>query len=393
VVSAQDTPDWNKANLKDSVITLLLKYQDLHNKLNIHADPIVERDFTRLFSNPKVQVISYLEGNSKLVKISIEEYIIRLAELYPDGFTAGIDPFRISIDLPRYDRNNRYIIRARVNIKYSGISKGVVFTTSQRILLQIAFLLTNNTPGNFAVYGIDLPAKGQDFMALSLNPALTGFRNSTISKDERLSLRMGNSFHAGISYSHYFGNHLGIGTGIRYSRYSGSVGLDKIDPLGSFNPNFNEVTVQNDLWFAEIPLFISWRSNPGRRWGAQADIGLSGGIRMYENMATSATNANTGITMLNVISDADWISQMNRVDIGFIGTLSATCRINNYARILIGAGYRQGLSGLDNNTRADYVYSKYQGQYNPLWGAPGKTVNQALLLNIGVLVLLNKEVN
>jgi hypothetical protein len=95
--------------------------------------------------------------------------------------------------------------------------------------------------------------------------------------------------------------------------------------------------------------------------------------------------------MINVISDKDWIGMMNRLNFGIQANVGANMRMNRRMSLLIGGGWRQGLSGLDDHFRADFSTTKYQGQYNPQWGAPGLTNSQSFYLNIGTTFLLNKE--
>jgi len=393
IASAQESPVWDKPALRDSIIAILSKYQILHNKLNNQTDPLVEREFVHLFANPKVQVVNDLEWQSQSTKISIEEYIIKVSDLFPDGLTINLDLARLTIGQPKYDRNNRYIIRIRINRSLNGISGGKVFSSNQRIIFQIAFFYNNNSPGSFAFYGMDLPPKGQNFITASVSPALSGFVNSALGSDERLGLRKGTGYTGGIFYSYYFADHWGIGSGAQFSQYSGSVSLDKFDAFGGFDPNFRDVRIDNDLWFVEVPVFLSCRTKSSNRWEFSADLGLALGIRVFESMTSSAVNTNTGATMVNIITDADWISLMNRLNFGLQGTIAIKYRFNNRLGILIGGSMRQGLSGLDNNNHTDFVTSKYLGQYNPLWGDPGKTVNQAFTVNLGVSMRLNKEQN
>lgn len=390
---AQESPDWDKPALRDSIIVLLSKYQALHNKLNKQDNPSVERDFVHLFSNPKVQIINDLEEQSKIAKISVEDFIIKISDLFPDGLTVHLDLARMKIDQPKYDRNSRYIIRVHINRSLNGITEGKVFSSNQRVIFQVAFIYNNNTPGNFAFYGMDLPPKDQSFLTVSVSPALTGFVNSALSSDMRLSLKKGTGYKGGIFYSYYFSDHWGLGSGAQFSHYSGSVSLSKFDTFGGFDPNFRDVLIDNDLWFVEVPVFLSCRTKPLKRLEFRADLGLSLGIRVFESMISSAVNTNTGLTMVNVITDADWISMMNRFNLGVQGTIAIKYRLNNRLGILIGGGMRQGMTGLDNNFHADFVSSKYQGQYNPLWGAPGKTVNQVFFVNLGATIQLNKEQN
>lgn len=389
--TAQESPVWERSTLKDSVTALLSKYQVLYNQLNYQTDSLVEWNFVHLFSNLKVQVVNELDENSKISKISIDEFIVKVAELFPDGLTLNLDLARLSMDQPKYDRNNRYIIRIRVNRLLNGVSGGRVLASSQRIIFQIAFYNKNNTPGNFAIYGMDLPPKGQSFITASFSPASTDFVNSTFDSDERLNLNRGTGYKGGILYSYYFSDHWGVSSGAQFSQYSVCVILDKFDALGGFYPHLKDVRVDNDLWIFEIPLLLSARTNLSKRFEFRADFGFSLGFKVLERMGSSAINSNTGLTLTNVISDTEWIDRMNRFNLGLQGTVSLKYKLNNRMGILFGIGMSQGLSGLDDNSHSDFNNSKYLGQYNPLWGAPGKTVNQSYFINIGATMLIHEE--
>ncbi|MCX6224587.1 MAG: outer membrane beta-barrel protein [Bacteroidia bacterium] len=251
----------------------------------------------------------------------------------------------------------------------------------------------NNTPGGFAIYGMDVAPKGQSFISATFSPAITGFANSTLSSDERLILKRGLGFSGGFSYSYYFSDHWGIGSGAQLSEYSGRVSLSQFDSFVGFDLNFRDVLIDNDVWLIEVPLVLCWRTNLLKRWEFNAELGLYLGFRAFESMMSSAVNNNSGATLLNVISDSDWISRMNRINSGLQGTIAIKYKLNNRLGILIGGGLRQGISGLDKNTHLDFSSTRYLGQYNPLWGAPGKTINQAFFVNLGVTFMLNKEQN
>jgi hypothetical protein len=392
VASAQDSPEWNKPALRDSVISLLSKYQHLHNQLNVQNDSLV-REFIHLFSNPWVNVVNDLIGQTKPSKISIEDYVVQVGELYPDGLMINLDFGRLTVDQPKYDRNDRYLIRIRVNRSLNGISGGKVFSSSQRIAVLIAFKYLNNAPGSFSIYGMDLPPKGQSFITAAVTPSLTGFANSTLGTDTRLFQKNGIVYNGGIQFTHYFSDHWGISSGAWYSSYSGDIGLGKFDSYNGFDPNIRDVVIENDLWFVEIPVLLSWRTNPLKRLELHADLGISTGIRCFESAASTAVNANTGAVMVNVFSDADWIAGMNRLVLGLQGSISLKYRFTDRLGLLIGGGMHQGLLGLDNISHSDFINTKYLGQFNPLWGAPGKTVTKAFFINLGVAVLLNKEKN
>jgi hypothetical protein len=388
---SQEGPVWDKQALKDSVVNLLSRYQFLHNQLNSKTDPAVEREFVHLFSNLKVQVINTIVDKTAPEVISIEEYILNLINQYPDGLNVNLDLGRLFMNQPVYDRNSRYVIRTRVTQTLKGIADGKVFASNRKVIYQIGFFLNNNIPGNFAIYGIELPAETQHIAAVNLSPGLTGLSNSVLNTDERLNLHAGQGLKGGVSYSYFFSERWGASTGAQFANHNASLTLDKFDPIGGFDPNLSEVEINTELWFLEVPACLSYRTKQLKRFYLRADIGVSFGIRMFENAYSSALNANNGQTMTGVFSDADWIKKMNRLDAGLFGSLSLNYQLSNRFGLLFGAGFRQGFLSLDNNTVADFVYTKYQGQYNALWGAPGKTYDRTFFLNFGATFLINGE--
>lgn len=386
---AQKSPVWNRSALKDSVTALLANYQSLHNQLIGGAGSSVEREFVHLFSNPKVQIVSGLDQQYPDVKVSVEEYLVQVGELFPDGLTVIFDFGHIILDQPTYDRNNRYLIHVLIKRTLSGSIGDKPFSSTAKVEFEIGFF-NADSPGNFAIYGMHLPPGKDKLLSLSFSPSLSGFSNTAMASDARLDLRSGTGYTIGASYTVYFSDHWGLGTGVQFSQYSGNVSFDHFDPLGGFSPSMRDIVVENDLWFFEIPLYFSYRTIPSRRWVFSTDFGVSGGLRTFEDMRSSASNTNTGQSMQNVISDAGWIGEMNRFNVNLHISAKAICRLTNRLNISGGFGLQQGVSGLDNYTRLDFVSSRYLGQFNPLWAAPGKTVSRSFQVNIGLAVLLSK---
>jgi hypothetical protein len=389
--SAQEGPVWDKQALKDSVVNLLSRYQYLHNQLNSKTDPAAEREFVHLFSNLKVQVINTVDDQTASGKTSIEDYIINLKNQYPDGLNVNLDLGRLYMNQPVYDRNNRYVIRTRVTQTLKGVANGKVFTSHKRVIYQIGFFLNNNSPANFAIYGIEVPTETQHRVGLNFSPGITGLNNSTLNTDDRMILQTGKGFKGGVSYSYFFSERWGLGLAAQYSNHNASIALDKFDALGNFDPNLSAVQINSELWFLELPACISFRTKQLKRISLQADLGVSLGIRMFENAYSSALNSNTGQLLTGVFSDSQWITKMNRLNAGFLGSLSLNYQLSSRFGLVFGTGFRQGFLSLDNNTVADYVFSKYQGQYNALWGAPGKTFDRTFFLNFGATFLINGE--
>jgi hypothetical protein len=392
-VSAQEGPVWNKQTLKDSVSALLSKYQTFHNQLNNQADQSVVRDFIHLFSNPKVQVINDIEVKLAAAKIGIEEYVVNVNELFPEGLSVTLDIARFTMDMPKYDRNNRYVIRIRINRLLNGIANGKVFSSNQKVIFQIAFRYLNNSAENFTFYGMDLPPKGQSFLSGNFSPLISGLVNSTVAGDTRLGLTNGSGYSAGLFYTYFFSDHWGLKTGGTFSHYTGSLNINKFDAFGGYDPNMKDIFIDNQLWFAEVPVLLTFRTRSTKRFDLRADFGLNTGVRVFENSVSTAINSNTGASMPNVITDTEWINQMTRFNLSLEGSLSMMFNLNHRLGILLGGGMRQGLTSLDNYLRTDFSGTRYLGQYNPLWASPGKTVSRAFFICFGATILLNREQN
>jgi len=390
---SQGSQVWDKATLKDSVVSLLLQCQFLHDHLNSQTDLEFKKEFMHLYANPNVQVVNTLEGQENTEKISIEEFVSRVENNFPDGLMLDFDLKTLTVGAPDYDRNNRYVVVIRINQSLSGISNGKAYSHQQRVIYQIAFYNVGGAPGNFVIYGMDIPDKKQWYLQASISPSLTGFSNSALKDDQRFIPGGKAGFRGQISCFYYLSDHWGVASGINFSTYSGTIKLDSLDPVGGLSPNMRDLLVKNKLQSIEIPVLFAARTHSYNKLEIRADIGLSMGIRLFENWSSSAVNRNTGAKLDRVISDADWINSMRRINLGLQGDLSVFYHLNDRLDAFIGAGMRQGISGLDKNTSQTYDTSKYQGQYNPLWGAPGKTVNRAYYLSLGLSVLLNKEKN
>ena len=385
---AQETPAWDRAALRDSAETLIAKYQDLHNRLGARADLSDQREFVHLFSNPKVQVVNDLNGTKKAGRISLDEYMARLSELYPDGLAVRMEVSGLVPSRPVYDRNNRYIFQVKVNRTISGINEGRVVSATRKNIISIAFLLTGGQPGNFTIYGIDLPEGVQGSLTGSVAPALTGITNRTIREDSRFGIIQLEGYRAGLKHTVYFSRHAGFGFGASFTHYGSILTLDKFDAFGGFDPNLRDVRIDNRLWCAEFPLYLAFRGNAGKRFEIHADAGLAASVRIFETMTSSAINAVNGNTLQQVFTDVGWIVAMNRFGLGIQGDLEVVYHLSGSFGILAGIGLYRGLTDLDHTTANDYASGKYQGQYNPLWGAPGTTSTQAFYASIGAVIQL-----
>jgi hypothetical protein len=116
------------------------------------------------------------------------------------------------------------------------------------------------------------------------------------------------------------------------------------------------------------------------------------GYRLYETMSTRANNTKTGQSMTNILTDTGWISGMNRYQFGLMANAGLRCQLSRRFSLMFGLGFQQGLTSLDTNEQVNFTGTRYMGQYNPLWGAPGKTTGHSFHLSAGAAIRLNKEV-
>jgi hypothetical protein len=387
---AQETPAWSRAALRDSAVSLLYRYQSLHNQIDSKSDPLIEREFVHLFSNPKVQVIGEIGDNRKSARISLEEYITRIGERYPDGITVSLNIDGLSAGNPVYDRSNRYVMQVRLYRSLKGISGGKVIESSGKVVFSIAFVY-NDKAENFTIYGIDHPEGVQGYLSAAFSPGLTGISNPGIRQDSRFGLINNYGFRTGIRHTLYLTRHAGLGYGVDFSGCHSTLTHDKIDPLGGFDPALRDLKIENRLWFWEFPVYGAMRFSTGKRFEIRANAGLTAGVRFFETMSSSAVNSNNGAVMHGVFSDAGWIEGLNRLTLGIQGDVELIYRMTARVGIIFGVGIYRGLTALDHIEMADYNTAKYTGQFNPLWAVPGNTVPHAFYANLGASWLMHGE--
>ena len=121
--NAQENENWVPDSIKSTVTELLKKYEFYHNSLSSDSDPDKEISFIRLFANPKILVLSDFAGDSAISKISIQDYSASIIENFPKGVTVRLLFSSLMIGKPHFDRNDRYILKARITQSKTGISE------------------------------------------------------------------------------------------------------------------------------------------------------------------------------------------------------------------------------------------------------------------------------
>jgi hypothetical protein len=372
-------------------MSLLHKYEDGYNRVGLRAEAGSVRDFIHLFYNSRVPVVNDTGENPNPGTVSAEEFVTNLSGLYPEGIRLTFDRKRMWIRDPRYDRNYRYVIDVRVWRTLSGSYRNTSIESMRKLDIQVTFSLKDNQPEGFAIYGADMLYQGAHLLDIGISPTLSGLVNGTIRDDARLQLTNGMGFSGGVDYLYDFSEHLGLGAGLHISRYEGAVKLDRFDALGNFDPGMKEVTIDNLLLYAELPVFLTSRQRISERLEVRLNAGCTAGYRLFEEMSSSAVNTGNGVTMVNVISDPGWIGNLNRMNLSLLARLSINLHLSTHFDVYLGADWVRGLTNLDNNTRTDFVSTKYQGQYNPLWGAPGRSVTQSYGIQAGVVLRMDKK--
>jgi hypothetical protein len=118
--------------------------------------------------------------------------------------------------------------------------------------------------------------------------------------------------------------------------------------------------------------------------------GLSPEIRIFETQTVTGENRSTGLILRNVISEPDWVGNMNRFNLGLIAHAGIAYKVSPSVELTAGAGYYHGMTSLDHRERANYETDKYTGQFNPLWGNSSKTLNREFSVRVGIVLVVNK---
>ncbi len=388
---AQENDSWVPDSIKSSVTDLLKKYEFYHNSLTSNSDSDQEIAFIRLFANPKILVLSDYAGDSAIRRISIQDYSASIIENFPKGVTVKLLFSSLIVGKPHFDRNDRYILKARINQSKTGISFGKVITSTSTVIFRIAFTWTGDRTTDFEIYGIDEAPVQQNVLGIDAGPALSVLSNSDIAGDARFGLMYRPGYQFTFHYSHYFDSHWGVSAGIRYAQIGSVLTLDSIDPYGGFNPGFSDVVFSNRLWTLSVPMLLSWQHRFNKRWSAYADAGPMISLRLFETQQVSGYSESRGKALDNIISDPAWVSEMNRLWVSFCFDAGLLLQINPTVRLGAGIGINQGLTSLDHGVQYNYDNARYLGQFNPLWGSDMPTLVRSAALNIRMTFTLKNE--
>ncbi|MFO7616645.1 MAG: TonB-dependent receptor [Bacteroidales bacterium] len=390
--TGQELPEWRMDSVRSGVKKLLDRYQLVHNQLNANTDPEVERDFISLFSNPKVLIVNDIEEVSPLVGISAQDYLALLPALYPDGLALTFHTDRMLVTRPRYDFNNRYLVKAWVEKSLIGISRGKALSTRERVIVTIGFNLSDGRMTDWEIWGISSPPKGQSFLAVDLAPMLTGLTNRELAKDERFIMQNGFGYRAGARFLHQFNSHWGLQAGARYAHYRSTLVLDRIDPLDGFDPHLEQVHFDTRLWYAEMTVGPVYRADLGRRLHLLVGAGIAPGLRLFESSATLAVNSNGRGVLNGVVSDVDWIDGMGRFSLTLFSQATLAWSLKKNVSLTAGLEYDHGLTRLGEVKQPDYLQTRYLGQYNPIWRSPGaRTLSHSFGITIGTLIRIEPK--
>lgn len=389
--NSQTEPVWHMDSLRSSVITLLQRYEFLHNRLSSDADPDLEKAFIQLFSNPRIQVVGDFNGDSPAGRLSIQDYVTTLLENYPQGVRTELVTESVHLGKPRFDRNDRYIIRARIDQIKTVFKSGKEHTHRSRIIFLVAFNHAERQNSDFVIFGIEPAPATCNMIGLEISPSRTSFTNSLIRQDLRFELKSGWNYRIGLAYSHFFNSHWGIAVRPNFRTLSGSLTLDSFDAYGGFDPNLKNIVFSNRIWMAGCPVLLTFRRPLGTKWSAYTGAGLSPEIRVFETQLVTGESTNTGLLLENVISEPDWIEKMNRFNLGLVANAGLTYKVSRLMELTAGAAYYQGMTSLDHNVQASYEEGKYTGQFNPLWGNESRTLYRDLSLNVSLMIILSKE--
>jgi hypothetical protein len=384
-------PAWNQDSIRSSVISLLEKYEFIHNRLNQDADSDLEKSFIRLFSNPRIRVVSDITGDSLAGSISVQDYVYNLMEYYPEGVRVGLEMPSIHLGKPQLDRNDRYVLRARIYQTKTVLRQGQEYSHRSRIDFLVSFRRADQQNMDFTIAGIELAPVTLDLFGIEVCPSRSSFTNSLIDQDKRFDLKGDWSYRIGISFSHFFNSSWGLSIEPYVRTLTGSLTLDRFDAFGGFDPHLQNVVFSNRIWMAGCPVILEYRRSFGPKWSAYIGAGLSPEIRVFENQLVTAENTNSGSILTHVISEADWVAQMNRFNLGFTANSGCVYRVSPLIELKAGAAYFEGMTSLDHNERGNYETDKYSGQFNPLWGNSSKTSNRTLSVCLGLIFILNKE--
>lgn len=389
---SQELPEWKMDSIRLGVKNLLNHYQLIHNQINATADPAIEREFINLFSNPKVLIVNEIDQDSPSQEISAQNYVSLLPTLFPEGLILDFNMNRILVSRPKYDFNNRYLVNVWLEQSLMGISKGKALANRHRIVVTIGFNFLDGKMSGWEIWGIALPPKSQTYLTVKLSPSLGSLVNQSVDQDERFNLEPGLGYAGGVGLMYLINSHLGGQLGIRYAHYQSSLTLDHLDPHGGFDPHLEQVNYHTRFWFVEMPIGAAYKITLARRLNALLGAGISPGVRLFESFTSSAVNSNSRSRQTGVISDSQWIDGLTRFNLGFYSELSIMWQLRQNTAFMIGVDFHHGLTSLGEVEQPDYVNSRYQGLYNPIWRSPdSNNLLRSLGITIGVAIQIESK--
>jgi hypothetical protein len=378
-------------SLRTSVKTLLQRYEFLHNRLNSEADPDLEKAFIQLFPNPRILVVGDFTADAPVRRISIQDYVNTLIESHPQGVKTELLIESARLGRPRFDRNNRYILKARIDQVKTVWMSGNEYKYRSRVYFLVAFNHTDQQNSDFVIFGIEPAPATSNTIGLDFSPSRTTFTNSDLAKDLRFELNSDWNYRIGLAYTHFFNSQWGLTLRPNFRTLSGSLLLDQFDAFDGFDPNMRNIVFSNRIWMVSCPVLLTFRKPLGEKWSVHAGAGVSPDIRIFENQQVTAESAKAGLLLGNVISDADWVEKMNRMSLSLAVNAGFSYKVTRYVELTAGAAYYQGLTSLDHNVQARYEEGKYTGQFNPLWGADAKTSYREIAMTVGLMITLHKS--
>jgi hypothetical protein len=390
-VMGQATGIFQNDSIRTEVQRLLGKYELYHNSLNDSDESSADRNFIRLFSNPKILVLQDFIGDTATGMMSVQDYTNTLMDKFPEGVEVKFLYATMEVGRPRYDRDDRYIVRAQVNQTKSAVLKGKVLTSDHRVVFLIAFTWDGELAQDFTIHGIQLPPQKSDFLIATGAGGITGIRNSLLAADDRFSFTPSVSFSGGLEYLHQFNNHWGGLIGVHYSVLNSAFTLDEFDQVGGFPVPFADIVFSNRFWMLNIPVEGVFRFNMGNKLSFAGMAGVSAGIRIFETQLVSAYNQLLESRFDHVISDPDWYYELNRFELQVVAEADLIYWLREGLGIMAGVSFAHGITSLDHLVRADAEYSKYLGQYNPLWANSAATLPWKGSFNLGLWISINQE--
>jgi hypothetical protein len=378
-------------SLKIEAQRLLEKYEFYHNSLNDPGEYSAERNFIRLFSNPKIQVIQDFLADSATGMVSIQDYTSSVIDNYPDGVEVNLNYAGMVMGKPRFDRDDRYIVKVTIDQTKRAVFKGRVLSADHPVVFVIAFTWDGERAQDFSIHGIILPPQKSDFLGFTGSSGLSGISNPMLASDQRFRFLPSMTYGVGFQYFHQFDNHWGLSTGIFGAVLNSNLNLDSFDPVGGFSIPFKDVNFTNRFWMLDVPVKVFYRWNLSRKVSLTAGAGISGGIRVFETQEVTAYNEILGYRVKNVISDPDWYLGLNRFYLELVAGADMVYWLKDNIGLSAGISLAHGVTSMDHLVRVDADVTKYLGQSNPLWSNSSVTLPWNAAFNLGFRISINKS--